>query len=150
MKTLSEFNKILEANELDSILDNTLMLSKYHDIRRAIKAFLKKNFTNINNVYLVFKNADEAQSWVDFSFFNEINGKKFSDLNGNFMIDNKIYNKSQTYLNDVTNIDLLKDNKSESNFPFLSISGFGKNIKIAYSNRMKTDKYNIVAYLTEI
>lgn len=148
MKTLTEFIQILESNDIDNILDNTLMLSNYRDIRKKIKAYIKKNFTNINKIYLVFDNIENAQAWVDFSYFDEINGKKFGNLDGNFIIDTKLFNKCKTYLNDVTNKDLL-DSK-ENNLPFLSITAFGNKIKIVYSNRLKVDKYNITTYLTEI
>lgn len=147
MRPLTEY--IMENENVDGILDNTLMLSTFKKLRTIIKRYINKNYKDINKIYLVFKNADEAQSWVDFSYF-DINGKKFSELNGNFMIDNKIYNDSKTYLNNVTNVDLMKTIDSSDNFPYISITAFKNKMKITFSNRLKTKKYNITAYLIEL
>lgn len=150
MKTLSEFNESLENKKLNSILDNVLMISDFKQIRNKIKNYINKNYQNVNKIYLVFDNADDAQAWVDFSYYDNINGKKFSELNGNFLIDNNLYNKSKTYLSDVTNKNLLENIDMPKDFPILSMTAFGNKMKIVYSNRMKVDKYNITAYLIEI
>lgn len=149
MKTLIEF--ITEQRrDWKSLLRDTLHVDNYPKLYNRLKKYIEINFSNIQDIYLVFKNAEEAQSWVDFTYI-PINGEKFSSLDGNFTVNNDIYNKAQEYLEQVKNKNLLENiDIKQKEFPFLEITGFKNKIKVVFSNKMKVDKYNITAYIVEI
>lgn len=150
MISLENFTEIFEAKKLDNILDNTLMLSNFSDLYKILKKYIHKNYANPANIYLVFKNAEEAQSWVDFTYL-PINGKKFTHLDGNYSINYDLWKKSKIFLEDVSNKNLLENIDTKvKDFPILEMTAFSNRIKIVFSNKMKVDKYNIIAYLVEI
>lgn len=147
MKTLTDLNN--QKVELNNIIDNVLKISKYKELAKELKKYIKKNYNDLSKVRLIFRSGDDGQKWIDFSF--DSTEGKFNNLGKYFQANEKLFKDSETYLNDVSTINLLNNiERSDREFPFESIDAFKNKIRFVWTNRLKTKEYNITTYLIEI